>query len=333
MNQKPFISVIIKTYNEQSGIAGTINSIREQLDFLHMQYEVIVADSLSDDKTREIAMRHQAKVVTLKEGKDRCCGVGHQLGYLYARGEFLLLMDGDMALQPGFIERGVRFLLRNPDYAGVAGTVTMDEAVSYEFQSRQQRLHKIYPLGDCSHLGGGGLYRRSAIEQIGYLTHSGLHAYEEAELGMRLKHAGYRLRRLNTPYFFHQSYDMPTFALLRHRWRGGYAFASGELLKSAWKKPYFTDAVLAVKNEAVFSLYLSGLCLLLLSGNLRFIGYGLLPVIAFFLLKAMKNRSAKAAALSVINLTVFSAGLIRGLLSPLKAPDVTPVHEVLEVSE
>ncbi|SHO58594.1 glycosyltransferase [Vibrio quintilis] len=332
MSQKPFISVIIKTYNEQSGIAGTINSIREQLDFLRMQYEVIVADSLSDDRTREIALCHQAKVVTLKEGTDRCCGVGHQLGYLYAQGEFLLLMDGDMELRAGFIERGLRFLLQNPDYAGVAGTVTMDEAVSYEFQSRQQRLHKIYPLGDCSHLGGGGLYRRSAIEHIGYLTHSGLHAYEEAELGMRLKHAGYRLRRLDTPYFFHQSYDMPTLALLRHRWRGGYTFASGELLKSAWKKPYFTDAVLAVKNEAIFSLYLFGLCVLLLSVNPLMIGCGLLPLVAFFLMKALKNRSVKAAVLSVINLTVFSAGFIRGLFSTLKSPQIMPVHEVLEAA-
>jgi hypothetical protein len=80
----------------------------------------------------------------------------------------------------------------------VAGSVEMDDASNYEFKSRKQRLHLIYPHGDTDHLGGGGLYRRSAIE-IGYLTNLNLHGYEEAELGIRLQAAGYKLHRLDAP--------------------------------------------------------------------------------------------------------------------------------------
>ena len=75
-----------------------------------------------------------------------------------------------MELEPGFIDRAVTFLEANSEYAGVAGTVEMDEAANYEFISRKQRLDTIYPVGDCDHLGGGGLYRRSAIRKIGYLS-------------------------------------------------------------------------------------------------------------------------------------------------------------------
>ncbi|MFV0448145.1 MAG: glycosyltransferase [Vibrio sp.] len=331
MGEEIKISVIIKTYNEQAGIAKTITSIRENLsDYSH---EIIVADSLSSDDTQSIALEYGAIVATLVNGDDRCCGVGHQLGYLHAKGEFLLLMDGDMELAPGFIEQGIAYLDTHRDCAGVAGMVEMDDAQSYEFKSRKQRLHKIYPVGDTSHLGGGGLYRRSAIEQIGYLTNRNLHAYEEAELGMRLKHAGYKLHRLAIPYFSHTSYDMSSIELMKYRWRTGYLFASGELLKSAWGKPHFKDALKVVKNEVIFTLYLLILAISILTFHTKVIAVVLLPLIAFFTLKALKNRSLKDALQSVINLSVFSAGLIRGLSCRLNDPNQAPDNRVIKGEE
>lgn len=83
------------------------------------------------------------------------------------------------------------------------------------------------PQGDTDHLGGGGLYRRSAIEKIGYLTNLNLHGYEEAELGIRLQAAGYKLHRLAAPYFSHASYTMPTFKMLTYRWKNGFLWAPG----------------------------------------------------------------------------------------------------------
>ncbi len=327
MGEEIKISVIIKTYNEQAGIAKTIISIRENLS--GYPHEIIVADSLSSDNTQAIAIENGAKVVTLENGDERCCGVGHQLGYLYAQGEFLLLMDGDMELATGFIEQGIAFLESHDDYAGVAGMVEMDDATSYEFKSRKQRLHKIYPVGDAGHLGGGGLYRKSAIEKIGYLTNRNLHAYEEAELGMRLKHAGYKLHRLAVPYFFHTSYDMSSIELMKYRWRSGYLFASGELLKSAWGKPHFKDALHTVKNEAIFTVYLFVLAASILTFNTQWITLAVLPLVAFFMLKAIKNRSLRDALQSIVNLSVFSAGLVRGLSCRLKDPSVAPKNRMI----
>ena len=110
-----------------------------------------------------------------------------------------------MALEPEFTPAAIAYLQAHADCGGVAGRAEMDEAQSYEFKSRKQRIHKIYPLGPSRWLCGGGLFRRCAIEQIGYLTNRNLHGYEEAELGIRLRQAGYRLERLNVPFFFHRS--------------------------------------------------------------------------------------------------------------------------------
>lgn len=327
MANKPFITVSIKTLNEAECIEKTIDSIQQQIaDYPH---KIIVADSLSTDNTQQLASAKGVTVVSLTQPADRCCGVGHQLGYLYSEGEYLLLMDGDMELEKGFIDSAITFLEAHPDYAGVAGTVEMDDAANYEFKSRKQRLHEIYPIGDCDHLGGGGLYRRVAIEKIGYLTNRNLHAFEEAELGMRLLHAGYKLHRLDVPYFSHTSHNMPTFKLIMYRWRSGYNQATGELLRSAWGRPYLSHVLRMVKNEIIFSIYMFLLFVSILTCNAEIIGVALLPLLAFIILKAIKNRSLINGLHSVINLAVLSAGLVKGLTHPVRDPMVPPDSKVI----
>lgn len=327
MANKPFITVSIKTLNEAECIEKTIDSIQQQIaDYPH---KIIVADSLSTDNTQQLASAKGVTVVSLTQPADRCCGVGHQLGYLYSEGEYLLLMDGDMELEKGFIDSAVTFLEAHPEYAGVAGTVEMDDAANYEFKSRKQRLHEIYPIGDCDHLGGGGLYRRVAIEKIGYLTNRNLHAFEEAELGMRLLHAGYKLHRLDVPYFSHTSHNMPTFKLIMYRWRSGYNQATGELLRSAWRRPYLSHVLRMVKNEIIFSIYMFLLLVSILTFNAEIIGVALLPLLAFIILKAIKNRSLINGLHSVINLAVLSAGLVKGLTHPVRDPMVPPDSKVI----
>lgn len=325
--QKPFISVSIKTLNEAECIEKTIDSIRSQLaDYPH---KIIVADSLSTDNTQQLASDKGVMVVSLTEPRDRSCGVGHQLGYLYSEGEYILLMDGDMELEPGFIDHAVAFLQDNPAYAGVAGTVEMDEASNYEFTSRKQRINKIYPLGDNDHLGGGGLYRRSAIADVGYLTNRSLHAYEEAELGMRLLTAGYKLRRLDVPYFRHTSHSLPTLKMLWFRWKSGFHQAPGELLRSAWGKSWFRDALHMVKNEVIFASYILLVLIAFLTLDVSLIDIALLPLLAFILLKTFQNRSLKNGLNSVVNLAVRSAGLIVGLFHPMRDPRVPPSNKIV----
>lgn len=331
MKEQPLISVIIKTYNEEQGIAKTIRSIRTHLS--QYPHEILVADSLSSDSTQAIAIAEGATVVSLVHGEERCCGVGHQLGYLHARGEFLLLMDGDMELEPEFIDAALEFLCSDMQYAGVAGLVEMDEASNYEFKSRKQRIKSIYPVGDCEHLGGGGLYRKSAIDEIGYLTNRNLHSCEEAELGMRLKHAGYKLHRLEVPYFHHTSYDMSSLQLLKQRWRSRYLAGPGELLRSAWGQKHFKDALLTVKSEAIYTLYLMGLAISLLSFQPFLIAIALMPLLAFFSLKAIKNRSVQDAIQGILVLSVFSVGIVRGALTKQVEPNLAPENKIIKASE
>lgn len=65
MDNKPFISVSIKTLNESKGIEKTIDSIRRQL--VGYPHKIIVADSLSTDNTQQLAANKGVTVVSLTD--------------------------------------------------------------------------------------------------------------------------------------------------------------------------------------------------------------------------------------------------------------------------
>ncbi|WP_413243246.1 glycosyltransferase family 2 protein, partial [Pseudomonas ogarae] len=77
-------------------------------------------------------------------------------------------------------------------------------------------------IGEIDRLNGGGLYRRTAIEQVGYLSDRNLHGYEEFDLGVRLRASGWRLHRLDRSFVRHFGHAINAYALLVRRWKSGY---------------------------------------------------------------------------------------------------------------
>jgi glycosyltransferase involved in cell wall biosynthesis len=76
-------------------LAGLLDSIRSQ-DF--DDYEIIIADANSKDKTREIALNYGCRVVD-----GGLPAAGRNKGAAAASGDFLFFLDADVILPPGFI--------------------------------------------------------------------------------------------------------------------------------------------------------------------------------------------------------------------------------------
>jgi uncharacterized protein (TIGR00661 family) len=93
------LSIIIPTYNEEEYLPKLLYSINEQ-NF--KDYEIIVADAGSVDKTKEIAESHNCKVIP-----GGLPAVGRNNGAKIAEGELLLFLDSDVVLSADYLESAI----------------------------------------------------------------------------------------------------------------------------------------------------------------------------------------------------------------------------------
>lgn len=335
VNGDPELSVVIKTYNEEAKIAGCLTSVLRALQDCPLSAEVIVADSVSSDRTVDIARGFPVRVVQFRHAHERGCGAGVQLGYQSARGRFVLLLDGDMQLQPGFLPAALQALRENPRLAGVAGLL-IDTEVRNAFDRHRVNDAVSSVARQEQWLNGGGLYRRQAIEQSGgYAADRNLKGWEEADLGMRLRAHGFILHRIDVEAVRHEGHASGTPALLRRLWRGGRAAAGGVLLRQAWGRPWFADAVRLLAEPVAtlawwaMGLVAAGVALALANAWPVLIWLG--ATLAGVLLQCWRKRSPGAGLLSIALWHFWAAGLLAGLTKPRVAPrepidsiDLTP---------
>lgn len=90
----PHISIVIPTLNEQQNIGPALDGIEKVM--AHSDYEVIVVDGYSKDKTVEIAKKHGARIIYDNMGK----GSALIKGLKAAKGSVIISMDADMSNKP-----------------------------------------------------------------------------------------------------------------------------------------------------------------------------------------------------------------------------------------
>lgn len=101
---RSFFSIIIPTLNEEKNLPVLLEKIEKQTD---KDFEVIVADSGSEDKTEEAAKKFQSKIADFKflSKKLKNVAQARNFGALSASGEFLLFLDADTEIEEKFIEQ------------------------------------------------------------------------------------------------------------------------------------------------------------------------------------------------------------------------------------
>jgi dolichyl-phosphate beta-glucosyltransferase len=92
------ISIVIPAYNEEARLGGTLAAIVAWLDARREDYEIIVADDGSTDRTKEIARTyadHRVRVVPLEVNRGK--GAAVRAGVLASLGDQVLFSDADLA--------------------------------------------------------------------------------------------------------------------------------------------------------------------------------------------------------------------------------------------
>lgn len=98
--KSPLVSVIIPSFNSEKFIGQCLNSLRKQT---YKNFEIIVVDNNSIDKTKEIAKRYTKFI--FNKGPERSAQVN--FGASKAKGKYLYRVDSDFIVEPKVIEECV----------------------------------------------------------------------------------------------------------------------------------------------------------------------------------------------------------------------------------
>ncbi|WP_260261807.1 glycosyltransferase family 2 protein [Vibrio intestinalis] len=100
------VSVVVITLNEEKRIGRLMEDLSKQT---HRDFEVILVDSNSEDKTCEVAQAYESSLPELTVHKMEVRGVslGRNTGASLAKYERILFLDADVRLDSTFLAQGI----------------------------------------------------------------------------------------------------------------------------------------------------------------------------------------------------------------------------------
>lgn len=100
---KPYLSIVIPTLNEEGFIGDLLTEILNQ----EMNYEIIVSDSGSTDRTKEIVLEiaklHPEKNIRFIPAPIKGVSIARNNGAAHANSDYIAFLDADTRIPPSFL--------------------------------------------------------------------------------------------------------------------------------------------------------------------------------------------------------------------------------------
>ena len=216
--------------NEGERLKVCLQSLARQVS------HVVYVDSGSSDGSVEFARSVDADVVELDPAipftaaRARNAGV-ERLAQIASELKYAQLIDGDCELVEGWVEEAVGFLDTNEEYAAAAGRLRerFPDASVFNYLCD---VEWNTPVGEAKSCGGIAMMRIRAFESVGGFLPD-LIAGEEPELCVRLRRAGWKIRRLDEEMALHDVAMTRVSQWWRRAMRAGHAYAEGSYLHGA----------------------------------------------------------------------------------------------------
>jgi glycosyltransferase involved in cell wall biosynthesis len=192
------ISVIMPVYNEERFLAEAIESVLAQT---YRDFELIILDDGSQDRTREIAESYALLDSRIRVESNPNMGIAAELnrGIALSANEWIALMQGDDVLMPNRLERNVAFLDEHPELAVAGGwskhidsegrIIARGESplVTHEAVQQLYEANEVIAFNSCT-----ALLRKSAVLAVGGYR-AQFRVNEDVDMWCRLLEAGYKI--------------------------------------------------------------------------------------------------------------------------------------------
>jgi dolichyl-phosphate beta-glucosyltransferase len=197
------ISIVVAAYNEEKRIRKSLLRVKEYLTGQDMDYEIIVVDDGSTDRTSKVLKESNSdiphlKIISYKENKGK--GYALRKGVLASKGEIVLLTDADLSTPIEELSRLLPLIYDNEcDIAIGSRALALSEIIKKQPWWRQSmgklfnKIVKILVLDDFSDTQCGfkifsgdvarDLFREARIDRFAY----------DVEILALAKKKGYRI--------------------------------------------------------------------------------------------------------------------------------------------
>jgi len=194
----PTVTVVIPIRNEERYIAQCLKSVADQ-DYPAYRLEILVVDSMSDDRSREIVVEFGAKYphIRLLDNPRRIASTALNIGIENASGDVIVRVDGHCVLEPDYISQCVRYLQKT----GADNVGGLMRAVGESYVGKAIALVTSSPFGigyskfhysqeeqyvDTVYLGA---FRREVFDKVGLFDEE-LVRNQDYELNYRIRASG-----------------------------------------------------------------------------------------------------------------------------------------------
>jgi GT2 family glycosyltransferase len=207
-------TVVIPTFNARSLLAEALEHLAAQT----IDHDVVVVDNGSDDGTAALLAKRFAGVRVVALDENLGFGKAVNRGVELASTEAIVLVNNDVLCPPDFLARllapfederigmvaGVLVQHDRPGLVDSAG-IELDATLRSWDMLWNRSVNDVgdapEPVGPC---GGAAAYRTDAFREVGGFDEAFFAYWEDVDLALRLRLAGYRCARAAGAYALHK---------------------------------------------------------------------------------------------------------------------------------
>jgi glycosyltransferase involved in cell wall biosynthesis len=200
----PSISIVFPMYNEEAYVERTVRAAHEILGEITPDYEVIVVDDASTDRTGALAetlSRDDARVTVVHNARNRGLGGTLRAGYAVATKDLVLYTDADLPVDLQELGRAVRLLdYQEAEVLSAFRFVRTSEGFVRTLYSFVYNLliRTVFDLPVKDVNFSFKLFRRPLLERIALKSEG---SFIDAEFLIRARNAGAHIIQIGIDYF------------------------------------------------------------------------------------------------------------------------------------
>jgi glycosyltransferase involved in cell wall biosynthesis len=195
----PTVSVVIPCYNQGHFVDEAVDSVLAQT-FADVEI-IIVNDGSTDDCTNRLLQGYPANRAKVMTTANQGLAAARNNGIAVARGKYILPLDADDRILPGYLERAVAELEKDPETGIVYCRAGLFGAVETAWDLPEYSLERmlIDNIIFCS-----AFFRRDDWLAVGGYDTGMVYGWEDYEFWLALIERGRRVVRLPETYFLYR---------------------------------------------------------------------------------------------------------------------------------